>query len=152
MTRPELEFQVIYSTFLEEWMETLLGRLDRTSSFLQIVLGVAVVTSEAPKLSGFLVAIVAAYQLIWQPGVKACDARVSHGLWLDLSTQMSKLSDQQLEDRVNEASKSDSKVLGSLKKPAHRAATVQLGRGHNLHCELSLWERVVTRIAGGTVH
>ncbi|MET3109494.1 hypothetical protein AAKU58_004351 [Oxalobacteraceae bacterium GrIS 1.18] len=50
--RQKLEFQVIYSVHLERMMYILLGRLDRFSSFTQVLLGVAVVSNLAPVVTG----------------------------------------------------------------------------------------------------
>lgn len=152
MTRAEREFQVAYSMHLEDMARTLLSRLDRVSSFLQIVLGVAVITAEAPKLTGILVTVVAAYQLVWQPGVKAGEAKAAFEAWSALFRERSVLDDTTLESRVKDASRGDSAVPGSIKVAAHRAAAVQLNRSLEGCPELSKWERFITHCAGGTVY
>lgn len=148
-TLSELEFEVTYSIHLEKMMCTLLGRLDRFSSFSQILLGVTVITNFAPTAVGIAVAVIAAAQLVWQPGVKAAEAKASHDRWQALSIGLGRRSLNEIEDQIAQICDRDGPVLGSLKLPAHVAATVQLGLDTDCLPKVPRWHRFVAFCAGG---
>jgi hypothetical protein len=55
---------------LEGMKSTALRRLDKFSSWFQIILGVAVVTTVAPIFTGFAVACIGAYNFVAHPGIE----------------------------------------------------------------------------------
>lgn len=126
LTLEELKFLVVYSMRLEKMMETLLGRVDKLGSFLQILLGVSVVTSFAPVATGLLVAVVAAAQLVWQPGVKSSEARSSFCRWQALYHQCDDMEENEFRRQVKDISDHDGFVLSSLQGAAQLAAAVQM--------------------------
>lgn len=148
-TRSDLEFEVIYSIHLERMMYTLLGRLDRFASFLQILLGATVIANQAPIVTGLLIATIAAAQLVWQPGVKATEAKASHDRWQALQVGIGKRSPEELETQIAQICDRDGAVLGSLKLPAHLAAAVQLGLDIDGIPKIPKWQRLIAFCAGG---
>lgn len=87
-------------------MVTLLGRVDRLFSFLQILMGVAVVSNLWPTFVGLVIAAIAAAQLVWQPRVKAFEAKSSHDRWHAVFNKLAKLNDNQLRKEIEQLSKS----------------------------------------------
>jgi hypothetical protein len=148
-TRNDLEFEVIYSIHIERMMFTLLGRLDRFSSFSQILLGATVITNLAPTAVGLSVAAIAAAQLVWQPGVKATEAKASHDRWQALRIGIGKRSADEIEAQIAQTCDRDGAVFGSLKLPAHLAAGVQMGLDISSFPKVSRWQRLVAFCAGG---
>lgn len=148
-SRNELEFTVVYSMRFEEMTATLLRRLDRISSWTQIVLGVAVVTTAAPVITGLAVACVATYQLVCQPGVEAAKAAASQERWRGLFRTMGSKSDNELAEAIQETEEHDSPAIGGLRLPAQRAASVQLDLNAASLPQLSRWQSALAFLAGG---
>lgn len=148
-SRSDLEFGVVYSMRFEEMMATLLRRLDRLSSWTQIVLGVAVVTTAAPVATGLAVACVATYQLVCQPGVEATKASASRDRWQALFRRMDDMTDAELADAIRAAEEHDSPAIGGLRLAAQRAAAVQLERNADALPALPRWQKVLAFFAGG---
>jgi hypothetical protein len=148
-TRSDLEFGVVYSLRLEEMMATLLRRLDRTASWAQIVLGVAVVTNTAPVAMGLAVACVAAYQLVCQPGVEATKATASKERWQALFREMDSKTDAELLAAIRAVEEHDSPTFSTLRLAAQRAAAVQLDLDLSKLPALRSWQKVLAFAAGG---
>ena len=147
--RSELEFTVIYSIHMESMMSTLLRRIEKLFSFLQVFLGVAVVSQLAPTFVGLLIAAIASAQLVWQPGIKAMEAKASRERWLDLFNSYSGMDDACLEQQIAQISKSDSMAYSSLVPSAHLSATVKLGLQITNVTDMTLWQRLLTFASGG---
>jgi hypothetical protein len=148
-SRSDLEFVVVYSMRFEEMTATLLRRLDRLSSWTQIVLGVAVVTTAAPIATGLAVACVATYQLVCQPGVEAAKAAASQERWRALFRTMNSKSDNELAEAIQVTEEHDSPAIGGLRLPAQRAASVQLDLNAAALPRLSRWQKALAFLAGG---
>lgn len=148
-TRSDLEFEVVYSIHLERMMDTLLGRIDRLSSFLQIFLGVAVVTELAPLLVGLVIAAIAAAQLVWQFGVKAGEAKASHDRWHNLHNKFNRLTDIEIEQEISQISDRDGRALSSLYLAAHISASIQLNLKHDEFPVMPKWQKFIAFCAGG---
>ena len=147
--RSEMEFTVVYSIHLENMMVTLLGRLDRSFSFLQMVLGIAVVTNFSPELIGVFIATIAAYQFVWQPGMKSALAKSSLDRWQELYNCINKYDETELSEQIRQITEKDSSALSSLKLAAHISATIQLDRQPQVLPKLPWWQKVLAFLAGG---
>ena len=147
--RSDLEFEVVLSIHIEKMMWTLLGRIDRLFSFLQIFMGVAVVTQFAPTLVGLVVAGIAAAQLVWQPGIKATEAKASHDRWHNLLKQFGRMKDDAIQKEVSQLSERDSQALRCLHPAAHVSAAIQLGRDTSDAPAMQNWQKVLVFFAGG---
>lgn len=149
-SRSDLKFEVIYSCHLERLMSTLLGRVDRTCSVLQLFMGTAVVTNYAPVLFGIVIALVACIQIVWQPGLKSAEAKASYDRWHTLSRNFDDLSDSEICEELHALSDRDSAVLNSLCITAHQAAALQLGLSNHQQ-ERNKWQKFIAFIAGAHV-
>jgi len=128
MDRHQLTFALTYSTLMEEMHQTLMGRVDRLCTFLQLFLGCAVITTNVPTIfTGGLMAFLAAVQLVYQPAAKSMEAKIQKERYLDIKRQSGRLTDEQLSDALNAAAPHDSAIPGSLTHPAWLAAAIQLG-------------------------
>lgn len=128
MTRHDLEFQLHYSIHLEEMQMTLMGRIDRSCTFIQLFLGGATVGELLPvTLTGLLVALLAGIQIVWQPSARAMEAKIHRDRYLDIRRKLANLSDTELDQALIDARENDSEVLGSLTHPAWLATAQSMG-------------------------
>ncbi|WP_019101030.1 hypothetical protein [Chromobacterium haemolyticum] len=128
MERHQLTFTLTYSTLMEEMHQTLMGRVDRLCTFLQLFLGCAVITTNVPTIyTGGLMAFLAAVQLVYQPAAKSMEAKIQKERYLDIKRQSGRMTDEQLSDALNSAAPHDSTIPGSLTHPAWLASSLQLG-------------------------
>jgi hypothetical protein len=57
--------------------------------------------NEATTVMGLTVAIIAAAQLVWQPGVKGVEAKSSHDRWHSLFNRFGKLSNAEIDGDIS---------------------------------------------------
>lgn len=129
MHRDQLEFNLCYSILLEEMHQTLMGRIDRLCTFAQLVLGCAVVAALWPGVvTGALVAVLASFQLVYQPAGRAMEAKIQKERYLALRCISARLTDDALRDALDSAALQDSAIPGLLTHAAWLAAAIQLDR------------------------
>lgn len=128
MARHDLEFQLHYSILLEEMQMTLMGRVDRVCTFVQLFLGGATVGNLLPATAtGLLVALLAGIQIVWQPSARAMEAKIHRDRYLDIRRHLTSLSDEDIDLALVNAKTNDSAVLGSLMHPAWLATAQAMG-------------------------
>ena len=150
-SRNEMIFTVVYSIHIENMMSTLLGRVDKVLVFLQIFLGIAVVTKFSPIATGLAISTFAIIQFIWQPGVKSGEAKASHDRWLELYNHLSTLKDQQLSEKIRLLSERDGFTLSSLKLAAHLSACRQLNLSEDELPKMTSCQKIISNIAGAII-
>lgn len=146
MTRDDLMFQIGYSIRLEKMQAMLLGRVDRASSFMQLLLGAAVVTNAMPVLTGIAVAALAAFSFVNQPGAKSTQALLQKQRYEKLQAIAPEMEDAELRKQFAEIQETDSQVLGSLLHVAQYGEEVRVGAKPNF--ELTWFEKWIGRLAG----
>ncbi|MDR6585542.1 hypothetical protein [Herbaspirillum frisingense] len=149
MPRDAVLFDLGYSIRLEKMQASFLGRVDRASNFLQMMLGAAVIASAWPIPTGIAVSALAAFSFVYQPGAKATEARAQKQRYEKLLAKESELSDQQLKLAFGDIQATDSYVMGALVNPAFVAECVRLGRPTD-H-KLTKYESIIAFIAGDLV-
>lgn len=128
MARHDLEFQLHYSILLEEMQMTLMGRIDRICTFVQLFLGGATVGELLPAtMTGLLVALLAGIQIVWQPSALAMEAKIHRDRYLAIRRNLASLSDADLDQALVNAMENDSSVAGSLTHPAWLATAQAMG-------------------------
>lgn len=146
MTRDDLLFQIGYSIRLEKMQAMFLARVDRASNFLQMLLGIAVVTTKWPTITGVAVSALAAFSFVYQPSARATEAKAQKQRYEKLLAQTSSLSEEELHKQFSSTQETDSQVIGSLMNPAHFGEYVRLGLVPD--CTLTSIEKVAAFIAG----
>lgn len=146
MTRDDLLFQIGYSIRLEKMQAMFLARVDRASNFLQMLLGIAVVTTKWPTITGVAVSALAAFSFVYQPGARATEAKAQKQRYEKLLAQASSLSEEELHKQFSSTQETDSQVIGSLMNPAHFGEYVRLGLVPD--CTLTSIEKVAAFIGG----
>lgn len=146
MTRDEIIFQIGYSARLERMQSHFLNRVDRVATFLQILLGAAVITNTHPVATGIVVTTLAAFSFTYQPGVKAVEARLQKQRYEKLLSKVAELDEKELSAKYGELQENDSHVIGSLMHPAHFGECVRLGSPPTYR--LTLKERIFAFAAG----
>lgn len=141
-------FQIEYSIKLEKMTASLMGRLDRCSTFVQVLLGAAVF-ADAPgqKLVGVSVALLSTVSLVWQPGARSSQAATQKAKYESLLARSPELDDDALSRAFLELQASDSAALGSLCVPAH--VGVEIANGFTPSAtRLSFLETISSWMAG----
>lgn len=146
MTRDEIAFSISYSIRLEKMQSTFLARIDRASNFCQLLLGIAVIATNLPILTGILVSTLAAFSFVYQPAIKSIEARAQKQKYEKLQGIFATLTDKELTAQFGEIQATDSLVIGSLMHPAHFSEYIRLGK--NPDYELTRFEKLVAFIAG----
>jgi len=119
MTRADLMFSLNYSIRYEQMMSLFFGRFDRAISFLLVLLGASAVGGLLnPKIIGVVVAVLSAWQFIYQPGAKSAGTVLQASAYQDLLAQAPDLSDADLESRFHLCGGKDTPELGILAHPA----------------------------------
>lgn len=128
MERHELEFQLAYSILMEEMQQTLMRRIDQFCTFAQLILGAATFSAMVDvKVSGAAVTVLAALQVVYQPGARAMEAKIQRKRYLDIKVLAPKMSDIELDEKLVVARMEDSSAPGSLAHPAWLVTCQQLG-------------------------
>jgi len=96
-----------------------------------------------------LIAAIAAAQLVWQPAVKANEAKASHDRWHALFNKLSQLNESQIEKEISQISDRGSQILGSLRLAAHLSASVQLNRPTDKLPTMPNWQKFIVFCARG---
>ncbi|WP_337882277.1 hypothetical protein [Chromobacterium haemolyticum] len=150
MNSHQLTFNLTYSIVMEEMHQTLMGRVDRFCTFAQLILGCAVVVSVAPSwLTGGLMAVLAGFQLVYQPSARAMEAKIQKERYYEIRRKSAVLGVEQLFDALEAASPHDSAIPGSLTHPAWLAASLQLDLDIPIEKrKLSKLEKAFSFIAG----
>lgn len=149
MERDELIFQLGYSARLERMTSTLLGRIDRGTSFAQLFLGAAVFAN-VPNWLQYLIATllcaITVFVIVYQPAVKQMLAAAQRDSYDGLLAKSKFLSDTEISEQLVAIQKQDSTVLGALCNPAHLGECIRLDREANV--TLDTHERLVAWLAG----
>jgi hypothetical protein len=147
--RDELIFQLGYSARLERMTSTLLGRIDRGTSFAQLFLG-ASVFANVPNWLQYLIATslcgITIFVIVYQPAVKQMLAAAQRDAYDGLLAKSKLLSDTEISEQLVTIQKQDSAVLGALCNPAHVGECIRLDREPNV--SLNRHERVMAWLAG----
>ena len=146
-SRNDLEFTIVYSMRLEGMTSTILRRLDKFSSWFQIILGVAVVTNYAPTLTGIAIACIGAYQFVAQPGIEGVKAAASEERWRGLYRGKDLMDDLALQKEITATETQDTKLLGGLRLVAHYAAARQMDLSTDELPPLSMWQKTIEVLA-----
>lgn len=149
MERDELIFRLGYSARLESMTSTLLGRIDRGTSFAQLFLG-ASVFANGPSWLQYVIATllcgITVFVIVYQPAVKQMLAAAQHDAYECLLTKSKLLSDEDIAEHLVAIQKQDSAVLGALCNPAHVGECIRLEREPNVR--LNRHERLIAWMAG----
>lgn len=140
-------FSIKYSIRLEKMTCTLSSRVDRWSTLIQLFLGAAVFAkSEYQQAIGVTVALLAMISFVWQPGVKAAQAKRLKNNYEALLAREQDLNDEQLYAEFTSIQSDDSDEIGALCNVAHVAEEIAAGQKPSL--DLTLREKVVAWCAG----
>lgn len=146
MMRDETLYQIGFSIRLEKMHCTLLGRFDRASNFLQLLLGIAVVATSWPVVVGIAVSTLAAISFVYQPACKSIEAKIQKQKYEKLQARASTLTDSELEAEFAEVQAGDSVAIGSLLHPAHVGECIRLER--TVDVSLTWYEKLMAFLAG----
>ncbi len=126
--RHELEFQVTYSILMEEMQMRLMRRCSNVLVFIQLALGISLVSNFIGKeIIAASVAFIAFIFKVWDPSGAAGKAETQRLRYVNLSKSMDMLSDVELNDRLHDLTGTDSEIIGSLTHPAWLAASRREG-------------------------
>ncbi|MGF6936832.1 hypothetical protein OKW41_005994 [Paraburkholderia sp. UCT70] len=149
MERDELLFQLGYSARLERMTSTLLGRIDRGTSFAQLFLG-ASIFANGPNWLQYVIATllcaITVFVIVYQPAVKQMLAAAQRDAYDCLLVKARDLPDAEISEQLVAIQKQDSAVLGALCNPAHLGECIRLDREPNV--TLDRHERLVAWLAG----
>ena len=148
--RQDLAFQVAYSLFLEKMAYRWYGRIDKILSFLLLLSGMAVVADSLPTTTtGFAVAILTAWQLIYSPATKSATARATYLAYGQLFNQLGNLTDDEIAIELNKLSDKDSDAPACLEMPAYCLAGRRLNVPVTNLPALTLEQRLAQWFCGG---
>lgn len=149
MTRHDIIFDINYSHYMEKMFCIITGRFDRLISVVLMMLGAAVFSPYNNKfLFGTIIAALSAIQFIYQFGKQSGMAQEQAKKYLELMTEETKYSDDQLLFLLKEFQKNDCSVWGVFDSIAHKKAAIKLGLIDN-SAPLSRTERFFAFFAGG---
>jgi len=149
VNRDELIFQLGFSARLERMTSTLLGRIDRGTSFAQLFLGAAVFANGPNWVQNSIATLLCAitvFVIVYQPAVKQMLAATQRDAYDSLHAQSASLSDEQISEQLLAIQRQDSAVLGALYNPAHFGECIRLNREPNV--TLNRHERLIAWLAG----
>lgn len=147
--RQDLAFQVAYSLFLERMAFRWYGRIDKLMSFLLLLSGMAVVAEALPAtLTGFAVAVLTAWQLIYAPAAKSGAAKSAYAEYAKLFNRFGSLSDDEAAAELDQLRDQDSDPPACLQMPAYCAAARKLSVPPENIPPLNFWQRAAEWFCG----
>lgn len=148
MERHDIEFDIMYSYFLEKMFGIITGRIDRFITFIIIISGFSIfVTVAGFKWYGGLIATLSVVQIVYQFSRASGIAEEQAKKYLSLNVDISEMDDTELKNRFKELQKTDSNPWGILKNTAFKRASIALGR-HDTTDRLTLTECFVSILSG----
>jgi hypothetical protein len=146
-TKHELLFAIHYAIRLEKMTANLMGRLDRVSSFVQLLLGAAVFAdSPYQKLIGIILVLTSMFAFVWQPAGKAAQARSQKQEYERLLVAASSMAEDALATSIQEVRAKNSDEIGALCTAAHIGVEISMGLVQSVR--LSPREKIVAWLAG----
>lgn len=150
MTREEVLRRTYYSYFIETMQATLLGRVDRVLTFLQLLLGSAVFASLGNSFFlGALIATISAISFVWQPAKSALVCEIQAKKMKKLLSSYEKLDDDAFYQEYIKNEDSDSPVIGALRDPALKRAYIVIdNKDEARKINLTPYQRFVSHLSG----
>ncbi|MFP3014482.1 MAG: hypothetical protein ACEY29_02370 [Arsenophonus sp.] len=146
-----VKFKVNYSMYLAEMTEIFNRRINQFLTFLQILLGASVFGNiQYGWLLGFFISSISAIQLTIKFGEIAGNSKSQVRIYRMLANELCKLSEDQINSKINEIEKNNSRTLISLYKLAKKRTSIALyGIDKEDDNTLTRWEQIVYFISGG---
>lgn len=151
MSREDMLYQVLYSHRLEKMFSTLTGRIDKSLSFLLILLGSSVIAGFGyPILIGLAIAGISAFKMAFHFEATAEHSRKQAASYLKLfNTHHLIESESDLLGAITKIQNDDHAPWAILTYPATVATQIELGK--ELSVKLTLTEKLFARASGAIV-
>ncbi|PMJ92839.1 hypothetical protein [Vibrio sp. 10N.261.55.A7] len=128
MDRQDQEFTAEYSSCTEEMLNVFWRRIDVCINIALIMLGTSIVATFGLDIFvGFLVAFLAAINVVIQPLKKAICADAQSGRFRDIINRKHKLNDDELIEALTSVRDTNSGEIGMLKPLAYNRAAIRMG-------------------------
>lgn len=127
MSRQESAYQIYYSHLLHRPFGILAGRIDKSMTFILLLLGSSVMASIGdPVAVGFIIATIASMQTAFKPAALSESARMQSIKYLNLFARTETLSDEQILSQITETQDNDCPVWGTIENIAEYRADITL--------------------------
>lgn len=148
MNRAQLLYQIYYSYRLHTMFSVLLGRIDKTLSFLLLLLGSSVIGNLGNHVFiGICIAVITSIRMAFSFEKASESARKQAVSYLNLYTSKALTSpEDQLTDELMNIQACDSNVWISLVNAAE--IRTQLTFGEPIKAKLSCWEKFMAFLSG----
>lgn len=147
MSREQMLYQIWFSHRLYSMSGVVLRRVDKTLSFLLLLLGSSVMGDIGwPQVTGFLIAALTALKMAFQFERSGEVATIQSRAWQNLYCAAGDISDEDLNEQIQNIQQNDPVAWRSLVAPAETETRNDLGEP--VTTRLTLVERVVAFLAG----
>ena len=140
-------FPITSSYYLNEMQSVVSGRIDKFISIALFILGGSVMASFSNMfIIGALISALSAIQIFCQFGKQSDASNGRAKQYLALMHDASKLTEEELHQKIGSLLQSDVFVFGSLYNPAYKRAAIHLGLPDDT--KLTRFESVMAWLAG----
>lgn len=149
MTRRDLEYNILYSYYLEKMYATITGRIDKAISFLLLLSGSAVFASFGSNVFfGFFVAFLTCLSLIYEFGKKSAAAYDHSKSYHELFIMKDELNDEELLTRFRAITRNDTSVWNCLSVAARKRAIFAIYGENNEAVNYTTLQCIMSWLAG----
>lgn len=149
MSREEIVFNIYFNEYVEKYLYTYWGRIDKLILFAQIFLGTMVFADvSGTPVYGAIMASLGVFAVIYTPGKRSYEADSQIMKYVQLRLHEAEMTDAELRDGLIKANESDSDPLGSFSAPAYLRASIRLDLDTKDIPPLTLIEKVFAWFGG----
>jgi len=127
MSREEIVFNICYNEYVEKYLYTYWGRIDKLILFTQIFLSTMVFADvSGTPVYGAIMAFLGVFAVVYAPSKRSYDADSQIMKYVQLRLHEADMSDTELRDELIKANESDSDPIGTFAAPAYLRAAIKL--------------------------
>ncbi|EGQ8533119.1 hypothetical protein GOZ68_07505 [Vibrio parahaemolyticus] len=126
MSRDNMRFDIHYNEYMEKYLCTFWGRIEKIILFAQIFLGTMVFANvSGTAVYGAVMAALGVFSVVYTPGKKSHEADIQIIKYAKLRLIEETMSDEELRAEIIKSSESGSDPIGSFSAPAYLRAAIK---------------------------